>query len=260
MSIDLEITPSHGVFDIDELRAWLDARPDVFEDPSAQNRFHLCGYPSTAFFSLERRIEDPTWHPNACTANIAAHQIFLEQEYGDDTDLRSALDFLEWLFHRYDCRIKESGYSDLTEKVRLEGVASLYPADIQTAPQPWAGTLIAIGFYRELKHGDSTGPSLEGSIQPEPIPDETALVHYLEAGHVLHRAEAPTIDRLNYDDEIDLGHPHQLTDGVYVWPADLPYYLRTYHVRLPRAFVIHARSNDWHVPPLDIASLPPFEV
>jgi hypothetical protein len=39
----------------------------------------------------------------------------------------------------------------------------------------------------------------------------------------------------------------------------LAYYLRTYHVRLPRAFVIHARNNDYQIPAVDVASLPAFE-
>jgi hypothetical protein len=42
--------------------------------------------------------------------------------------------------------------------------------------------------------------------------------------------------------------PRELwTDGVYVWPADLAYYVERYHARLPRSFWYHARDNEWRI-------------
>jgi hypothetical protein len=53
-----------------------------------------------------------------------------------------------------------------------------------------------------------------------------------------------------------IGPPHVLTDGAYAWPADLPYYLRNYHVQLPTHFVIHIQRNDFQIPAgVDVASL-----
>ncbi len=260
MSLNLVLTPRGGSFDVDAIRQWLDARPDTFEDPRAANTYFICGFPNVAVRDRDQRAMDPAWFPRACVAYVAADQVVLVQERGDESDLRSSMDFLDWMVQRFDCRVRIDGFADLTNEIRAQGVPSLYPESVRTAPLPWAGSLIAIGFFQELPHGDTVGPSLDHNRQATAIPDEPALVRYLEGGHVLRRAESPALDMLEFHEEIDLGLPHQLTDGVYVWPADLPYYLHKYHVRLPRAFVVHARRNDWRVPLVDVAALPAFEI
>ena len=47
-----------------------------------------------------------------------------------------------------------------------------------------------------------------------------------------------------------IGSGDILTDGVWAWPDDLPYYIRHYHVALPEDFVSQMRANHWHVPEL----------
>jgi hypothetical protein len=271
---DLIVTPRHGVFDVGVIREWLDARPDTFEDPREENIYYICGYPSSSYRYLDDLLAEQTSRPHACVATLGDEVIYLNQERGGTPARRSAMDFLAWLMGRFDCGIRENGYADLSEQVQQGGVPSLYDEDVRTAQLPWIGSLIGVGFFREMYHGDTTGPSLEVARQREPIPEEEALATYLDSGHLFRRAvplsvthafmDPPagdsTYDRLA-DDSIDIGPPHLLTDGVYVWPADLPYYLRTYHVRLPRAFIVHAKRNGWHVPSnVDIASLPSFEV
>jgi hypothetical protein len=277
MNANLVITARSGTFDVAMIRDWLDARPDMFEDPCKADRYFMCGYPSFAMWAAERRYENPDKFPGRCVAYLAPQRVLLNQEMGDATDLRSSMDFLIWLTSHFDCQIRVDGYGDdLTERVAAHGAASLYDDDIRNAPLPWAGTLIGVGFFRELYHGDTTGSSLELARQPEAIPDEAELVRYLESGELYRRAVPlsvthpymdPPAGDSTYDviaaadlGHIDLGPPHQLTDGVYVWPADLAYYLRTYHVRLPRPFIVHARRNGWRVPEVDVASLPAFEV
>lgn len=263
MTNNLVITPAQGTFDIEAVREWLDARPDTFEDPRPTYAGYVCSYllygvPIYAFFMRECILRDPTKRAWTYTVYLSANMVILDQEYGSVEGARSALDFLIWFTQRFDCRIQIDGGCDITDEIRRNAVGSLYPDDVRSAHSPWTGTLIPIGFFWELSHCRTADPSLEESIQLEPLPEETALARYLEAGHVLIRAKTTTIDPLVYEPEVNLGLPHRLTDGDYVWPADLPYYLRTYHVRLPRAFVIHARRNDWRVPPVDIASLPLF--
>jgi len=260
MTLNLVLTPRHGSFDVDAIREWLDARPDTFEDPRAAGTYFICGLPIVAVREYYERAKDPPSFPRACVAYVTADQVLLVQERGDDSDLRSSMDFLSWMVQHFDCRVRIDGFDDLTDEIRAHGVPSLYPESVRTAPLPWTGSLIPIGFFWELPHGDTTGPSLEDNRQATAMPDELALARYLEAGHVLRRAESSALDMLERREDIDLGPPHQLTDGEYVWPADLPYYLRRYHVRLPRAFVLHARRNDWRVPPVDVATLPAFEV
>ncbi len=53
-----------------------------------------------------------------------------------------------------------------------------------------------------------------------------------------------------------IGSPDILTDGIWAWPGDLPYYVKHYNVRLPCEFIAHAKTNDWKVPnTVDITSL-----
>jgi len=260
-----------GGFDTDRVRGWLEARPDAFEDPMHGGWFYLCGAPSYAAFLEDKRRKEPERGALACLVVVAREQVILNQEYGDAAALRSGLDFATWLTSQFPCSVRIDGYADITERVAAEGVASLYPERVRALPLSWSGQLIGIGFYGELPHGAPQGPSLALARQAQGIPEEAQLVKYLESGQLYRRAvplsethpwlEPPAGDSTYdwFDTDIDIGPPHQLTDGVYIWPADLAYYVRTYHVRLPRAFVIHARNNDYQVPAVDVASLPAFE-
>jgi hypothetical protein len=41
-----------------------------------------------------------------------------------------------------------------------------------------------------------------------------------------------------------------MTDGTWVWPSDLAFYVERYHVELPTDFVEHVRSCGWNPPQL----------
>ena len=47
------------------------------------------------------------------------------------------------------------------------------------------GVLISTAFFRELRHGNPSGPSLREAIQSTPQPDETRIVGYLKSGKPL---------------------------------------------------------------------------
>src|SRR5262249_54299803 len=42
-----------------------------------------------------------------------------------------------------------------------------------------------------------------------------------------------------------------LTDGEWIWPNDLRYYVRVYHCQIPEEFVLHMLSHNWFVPHSD---------
>lgn len=46
-----------------------------------------------------------------------------------------------------------------------------------------------------------------------------------------------------------------LTDGTWLWPSDLAYYVRTYHARVPEELIAHASDIDWVPPVLDKGAL-----
>jgi len=108
-------------------------------------------------------------------------------------------------------------------------------------------TLRSIGFFRELRHGEPAGPSLRELVNSSPGPNETELVSFLRGGSLL-----ATTGRLAHDVLEGERNPSEvlavLTDGVWMWPSDLAYYVERYHVRLPEDFVNHAARLAWTPP------------
>jgi hypothetical protein len=111
-----------------------------------------------------------------------------------------------------------------------------------------------LGFFRELGHGDEDGPSLVEARQTAPTMDQDHMAQYLDAG----RTVAAT--GVLVDDVLDPGitgvAPLELvTDGPWVWPRDLAYYVRQYNVSLPEDFASHVRKRAWQPPALTDAEL-----
>jgi hypothetical protein len=104
-----------------------------------------------------------------------------------------------------------------------------------------------VGFFREFAYGDPNGPSLRAAVRPDPAPDEIPMAVYLYRAVVLAAVSGAS------DDVLDPAGgyappPHLMTDGVWLWPADLSYYVRRYHVRLPDEFVAHMRARAFRPP------------
>jgi hypothetical protein len=118
--------------------------------------------------------------------------------------------------------------------------------------------LIRTGFFRDMAHGRASDPSLSDTRSDEPGPHQDAIAAYLAAGHVLIATPGLVKDVLKdaRDSATPIGPPHYLTDGRYVWPADVVYYVRTYNLRLPVAFVEHAMARGFVMPSfIDITTL-----
>lgn len=103
-----------------------------------------------------------------------------------------------------------------------------------------------IGFFRDLPHGDPQAPLLSESIRTEAQAEEEKVVSYLQRGVVL--AGSPMVLYDIFDSEVTVGTAYLLTDGVWAWPSDLPYYVSKYHCVLPLEFVQHMKSRDWTPP------------
>jgi hypothetical protein len=107
-------------------------------------------------------------------------------------------------------------------------------------------TMKKAGFFRELRHGDRDGPSLEESKNNV---DEPKTVEYLKSGAVIATTGRRVGDVLD-PEHTDVADLAVLTDGEWVWPADLAYYVDRYGVALPAEFVSHMRALDWRPPEL----------
>ena len=104
-------------------------------------------------------------------------------------------------------------------------------------------------------------PSIHDYIAEAPISDEQHLLTYLRQGVVcdVHYDSGLCRDVINpptkipdvgvnYTDEMPSVQPNALmTDGVWLWPAALIYYVEKYHVQLDADFLTHAQQSNWRI-------------
>jgi hypothetical protein len=110
-------------------------------------------------------------------------------------------------------------------------------------------------------------PSLRDLLAPTPSPQEPAILSYLAQGVVcgIYNDRGLLFDVLQHGQRIDVlsqQDPHlasltiqpslMLTDGAWVWPGVLPYYLARYHVQLPARFLQFAEGRHWRIDPAAI--------
>lgn len=107
--------------------------------------------------------------------------------------------------------------------------------------------LIPIGFFRELKHGNPTGPSLREAQRMHRWAHQAEIVDYLKNGVLLVASMGVVTDILGGGDRI-IGSPSILTDSVFAWPEDLAYYVDTYNVAVPDSFIENAIKKKWSMP------------
>lgn len=103
-----------------------------------------------------------------------------------------------------------------------------------------------VGFFREL-HREPGLPSIREAVHPTRHPDEARIVAYLKSGICLAACGGVQRDVL----EPSSGRytsPDMMTDGVWLWPGELPYYVAAHGVELPAEFVAHMRASGWAVP------------
>jgi hypothetical protein len=108
---------------------------------------------------------------------------------------------------------------------------------------------------REFPFGMIHDPSMRELMTAHPWEHQGEVLAYLRSGYVLGyvmgggvpdwfdptcRAN-PTIDGRVWDGATPM------TDGVWLWPAGLIYFVEKYNVRLPQEFIDHAARNHWRV-------------
>ncbi|MEV4754979.1 hypothetical protein AB0J86_07685 [Micromonospora sp. NPDC049559] len=72
---------------------------------------------------------------------------------------------------------------------------------------------------------------------------EPSVTDYLRQGAVVLSSPGWEDDRLNEDVKMISGSAAVLTDGEWIWPGSLAYYVSTYHVNLPGEFIDHVASH-----------------
>jgi hypothetical protein len=101
-----------------------------------------------------------------------------------------------------------------------------------------------LGQFIELEHGTPACESLRDAICATPNQDEEKIIAYLENGFITAVAACTVRDVLSESEKSICGLYGQ-TDLVWHWYSDLAYYVKTYHVQLPEAFIQHIKSKNW---------------
>lgn len=106
------------------------------------------------------------------------------------------------------------------------------------------------GFFRELPHGLPDGDSLREAAEREVTPEqEEKLLPYLWGNTVL-AATAAMVDDVLDPSAKAVARLEMVTDGAWVWPRDLAYYVERYHVAVPLPFILHLELRNWVQPVL----------
>jgi hypothetical protein len=108
--------------------------------------------------------------------------------------------------------------------------------------------LFRAGFFRELRHGDSSGPSIEEVKDKLPVDKRKGVARYLHAGA---RLAVTGQNALDWFAPSKIAGPLALyTDGVWVWPAELAYYVENYGVAVPVEMIEWMEKRAFNCPPL----------
>jgi hypothetical protein len=80
---------------------------------------------------------------------------------------------------------------------------------------------------------------------------DRAVARYLAGGTAVATAGGLAAVDVLAGDGRTIGAVELLTDGHWVWPGDLAYYVEHDAVDLPAEFLARARANDWQCPEVD---------
>lgn len=106
-----------------------------------------------------------------------------------------------------------------------------------------------IGFYREMQPEpqDVFRESIRDKVRSEAPYPKAKIKEYLESGHPVFDIMEMTRDVIEGLFRVP-GGSSLLSDGRFVWRADLSEYVDTYNVELPGEFLSFAAENKFSVP------------
>jgi hypothetical protein len=106
--------------------------------------------------------------------------------------------------------------------------------------------------FRLARIFDGTAPNGRPSVNRPAVPDDDRdrLLEYLDHSAMALPERGHDLDRLSSDGRPTVPVAFH-TDGVWVWPAAVNYYLRRYGVPPDPELVNHARSNGFRPPEVD---------
>ncbi len=106
--------------------------------------------------------------------------------------------------------------------------------------------LKSVGYFKEMPHGVNSKDSIYDYINKEKASDINKICTYLDGGIELIVSPGVVEDVIN-PERGTAGVTSTYTDGVWLWPGDLSYYVRNYKLKLPDEFIKTMEQNDWKV-------------
>ncbi len=111
--------------------------------------------------------------------------------------------------------------------------------------------LKSIGFYREMSQGRETDPSIFDVLKKGDPALVEKICKYLSNGLTIIVSPGITSDIIDEAAGI-AGTGSSCTDGIWLWPDDLVYYVRKYNIALPNDFIDTMKNNNWNNPGGDL--------
>ena len=113
--------------------------------------------------------------------------------------------------------------------------------------------LRTVGFFREthpflIRGRCHSLPSFYECLAASRPEDQNKLISYLRCGKEHDYLSSRPILQKPEDRLLLTQSGLVLTDGIWVWPSELAYYVEVYNLQLPEEFISDIRSRDWVVP------------
>ena len=107
--------------------------------------------------------------------------------------------------------------------------------------------LTTVGYFKEMSQGKSTDPSIHKMVNRGDAKLIEKICAYLDKGAKI--IVCPGVTRDLIDEAAGVaGTGSACTDGVWLWPDDLSYYVRKYNIFIPDAFLETMKGNNWKNP------------
>ena len=106
--------------------------------------------------------------------------------------------------------------------------------------------IISTGYFKEMPHGKDNSPSIKEVIGKEQKEYIDKIYEYLSSGIILVTSPGVATDVIK-PDVGEIGTISAMTDGIWLWPSDLAYYVKKYGVKLPEEFIETMRNNNWSI-------------
>ncbi len=104
--------------------------------------------------------------------------------------------------------------------------------------------LTSVGYYKEMPQGKESDPSIYEFINRGEPQLKEKICAYLDEGIVVIVCPGVTRDIVD-ENAGPTGTGSACTDGTWLWPDDLSYYVSKYNISIPEAFLETMKVNNW---------------